>query len=175
MAEIYLNAEAIAARVRELGAEVRRRGGEGTLVLTGILKGAALFFADLARALPGPSEFAFLRARSYGDGMESSGAVSIDLAGPESFAGRDLVIVDTILDTGHTLKAVREYVRRAGARSVTSCVLLDKPSRREVEIEADLVGFTVPDLFLVGYGLDHAGRYRGLRDLAVLRPPVESA
>jgi len=168
MEGIYLGAEAIAARVAELGREVRGRGGEGTLVLTGVLKGAAVFFADLARALPGPSEFAFVRARSYGDRTQSSGSVHIDVAGPENFADRDLVVVDTILDTGHTLAAVCDFVRAAGARSVTTCVLLDKPSRREVPIGADLVGFTVPDLFLVGYGLDHAGRLRGLRDLAVL-------
>ncbi|MEM8885270.1 MAG: phosphoribosyltransferase family protein [Planctomycetota bacterium] len=167
MPEIYLSAGAIDARVRELGAEIRTRGGDGTLVLTGVLKGAAIFFADLARALPGPSEFAFLRARSY-EGTESTGEVQVEFSGPEALGGRDVVLVDTILDTGHTMKAVREVVDTLGARSVTTCVLLDKPSRREVDVAADLVGFEVPDLFLVGYGLDHDGRYRGLRDLAVL-------
>ncbi|MHC4849417.1 MAG: phosphoribosyltransferase [Planctomycetota bacterium] len=131
MTEIYLTAEAIDARVRELGTQVRGRGGEGTLVLIGVLKGAVLFFADLARAIAGPTEFAFVRARSYGAGT-------------------------------------RDRIVEAGAASVLTCVLLDKPSRREIEMEADLVGFTVPDRFLIGYGLDHAGQYRGLRDLAVL-------
>jgi len=168
MPEIYLSADAIASRVAELGSEVRGRGGEGALVLTGVLKGAAVFLADLARAVPGPTELAFVRARSYGDGTESRGSVETEIVGPEDFAGRDVVLVDTILDTGHTLRSVGALLRDAGARSVLSCVLLDKPSRREVPVEADLVGFTVPDLFLVGYGLDHAGRYRGLRDLAVL-------
>lgn len=168
MAETYLTAEAIDARVRELGGEVRRRGGVGPLVLTAILKGAVVFFADLARAVPGPCEFAFLRARSYGDGQESSGAVTVETAGPEDLTACHVVVVDTILDTGRTLQAVCDHVRAAGAREVLTCVLLDKPSRREVEIEADLVGFTVPDRFLVGYGLDDAGRGRGRRDLAVL-------
>ncbi|MHC4941010.1 MAG: phosphoribosyltransferase [Planctomycetota bacterium] len=168
MPETYLSADAIDARVRELGEEVRGRGGEGTLVLTGVLKGAAVFFADLARAVPGPTEFAFMRARSYGDRTESAGEVVVDVVEPETLQERDIVLVDTILDTGHTLRAVRERVFQAGASSVLTCVLLDKPSRREIEIEADLVGFTVPDRFLVGYGLDHAGQFRGLRDLAVL-------
>lgn len=168
MTEIYLTAEAIDRRVRELGAEVRGRGGEGTLVLTGVLKGAVLFFADLARAIAGPTEFAFVRARSYGDGTESKGIVAVEVVEPESLEGRDVVLIDTILDTGHTLRAVRDRIEQAGAASILTCVLLDKPSRRETELEADLVGFTVPDRFLIGYGLDHVGQHRGLRDLAVL-------
>ncbi|MHC4449930.1 MAG: phosphoribosyltransferase [Planctomycetota bacterium] len=168
MTEIYLTAEAIDTRVRELGKQVRGRGGAGTLVLTGVLKGAVLFFADLARAIVGPTEFAFVRARSYGAGTESSRAVEVDVVGPETLDARDVVLIDTILDTGHTLRTVRDRIVEAGAASVLTCVLLDKPSRREIEMEADLVGFTVPDRFLIGYGLDHAGQHRGLRDLAVL-------
>jgi hypoxanthine phosphoribosyltransferase len=169
MPEIYQSVAEIAERVEELGRDLRRRsGGDTRLLLVAVLKGAALFFADLARALPGPQEFAFVRARSYGDGTESSGEVKVDWAGPEEVAGRAVVVVDTILDTGHTLSAVTDLIRQRGAASILTCVLLDKPSRRVVDIEADLVGFTVPDVFLVGYGLDYAGEYRGLPYLATL-------
>ena len=168
MPDVYRSAEQIAERVAGLGRELRNRAGEEPLLLVGVLKGAAVFFADLARAIPGESGFAFVRARSYGDRTESSGAVKVDWAGPEEVAGRTVVIVDTILDTGHTLRAVRELVVAAGAARVLTCVLLDKAERRIVPIEADLVGFEVPDAFLVGYGLDHAGRYRSLPYLATL-------
>ena len=166
MPEVYRSAEEIRERVVQLGLELRDRAGDAPLLLVGVLKGAAVFFADLARALPGESEFAFVRARSYGDRTESSGEVKVEWAGPEEVEGRTVVIVDTILDTGHTLRAVVDMVGARGAERVLTCVLLDKAERRVVPIEADLVGYAVPDTFLVGYGLDYAGRYRSLPYLA---------
>ena len=168
MPQPYLNAEQIAERVRSLGKQVRGRGGEGPLLLIGILKGAVVFLADLLRAVPGPVDVAFMRARSYGDRTESSGEVRIDWAGPEDIEGKSVVLVDTVLDTGHTLAAACEDLRKRDVQSIHTCVLLDKADRRVVAIEADLVGFPVPDLFLVGYGLDHAGRYRELPYLATV-------
>ena len=164
MPEVYKEAAEIDARVQELAREL----GPGPHLLVGVLKGCAMFLADLARAVEGPADLAFVRARSYGDRTESSGEVLVDAAGPESFEGRDLVVVDTVLDTGHTLTAVTAYLREQGAASIRTCVLLDKPARRQVDVQADLVGWTVPDLFLVGYGLDYSGQHRGLKDLAVI-------
>lgn len=164
MTEVYRSASEIATRVSELGREL----GEEPVMLVGVLRGCVMFLADLARAKPGECEIAFVRARSYGDGTESSGTVAIDAAGPEVFAGRDVIIVDTILDTGHTLAAVIAYLESKNAGNIRSCVLLDKACRREANVFADFVGWTVPDEFLVGYGLDHAGRFRGLKELAVL-------
>jgi hypoxanthine phosphoribosyltransferase len=127
-----------------------------------------MFLADLARAKPGECELAFVRARSYGDGTQSSGDVTIEPVGPDSFDGRDVVIVDTILDSGHTVAAVIEYLKSQNPSTIRTCVLLDKACRREATVFADFVGWTVPDEFLVGYGLDYAGRYRGLDHLAIL-------
>jgi len=169
MLEPFLSAEEIAGRVRALGAEVRGSGGEGPLLLVGILKGAAVFVADLLRAVPPPVDVAFLRARSYGDRTESSGRVEIDWPGPAEVQGRDVVLVDTVLDTGHTLAAACADLRKRGVQSILTCVLLDKAARRVVPVHADLVGFAIPDVFVVGYGLDHAGRYRGLPYLATVR------
>ena len=115
MPTVFRSAEEIARRVAAMGAEVRAEAGEGPLLLVGVLKGAALFYADLARAIPGECAFAFVRARSYGDRTESSGEVSVDWAGPEEVAGRTVVVVDTILDTGRTLRAVRDLAQASGA------------------------------------------------------------
>jgi len=164
MAEVLclFGAPEIAARVGRLGGEIRERLGSGPLTLVAILKGAALFAADLARALGGETDLAFVRARSYGAGVTSSGNIVLGEIEREEFAGRRLLVVDTILDTGRTLRTVVDHLGGAGAEAIFTCVLLDKPARRSVGIRADWVGFTAPDRFLVGYGLDLGGRYRTL-------------
>jgi len=159
--ECLYDAEQIAARVRELAAAIRERHRE-RITLLPILKGAAIFGADLARALGEPLELSFVQAGSYGRDRKSSGAVSLGPLEEGALRGRPVVICDGILDTGRTLRAVVERVREAAPASILTCVLLDKPSRRVVDIAADLVGFTVPDRFVVGYGLDRAGEYRAL-------------
>jgi len=167
VADRLFAAEDIAVRVRELGQAVRARWPGRPVTLLGILKGAAVFLADLGRIVGEPADFAFVRARSY-EGETSTGRVELGPLAVEDVAGRRVVVVDTILDTGRTLAAVMEEVRARGAEEVASCVLLDKPSRREVEIEADFVGRTIPDRFVVGYGLDHDGEFRTLPYLGVL-------
>ena len=156
------DAPTLAARVGEMGAEIRRRFPGEPLVLLGILNGAIFFAADLARVVGVPLALSFVRAASYGAGHESSGRVTLDGLDEAAIRGRKILICDTILDTGNTLQEVSRRIRAAGAEEVFRCVLLDKPSRREVDIDADLVGFTIPDRFVVGYGLDDAGRYRAL-------------
>ncbi len=165
-------AETIADRVTALGACIRAHYGERRPTLLGILKGSALFSADLARAVGEPAELSFVHARSYGDRTVSSGRVQLAGLEAELFAGRPVVICDTILDTGRTLAAVRDAVSKAGASEVTACVLLDKASRREVAVSADWVGFDVQDQFFVGYGLDHGGRYRTLGYVGVVKHHV---
>lgn len=171
--ECVLSEKSIAKRVRELAGEIHDRLPGEEITLLGILKGAAIFQADLAREMGEGVELSFVRARSYGDRTTSSGRVVLSEFEEEVLRNRSVVVVDTILDTGHTLKTVVESLWRAEARSVLTCVLLDKKARRVVDIQADLVGFEVEDRFLVGYGLDHAGRYRNLRHIAALESDTD--
>src|ERR671931_730772 len=172
VAEILLDADAIAERVRELGAEIARDYAGREPVLVSILKGALPFLADLMRATPIPLALDFLEVSSYGAGTESTGAVRIlkDLANP--IEGRDVLVVEDILDTGHTLSYVFDHLRAQRPESVRLCVLLDKPARRVIPIEIDYRGFEIPDKFVVGYGLDYAERYRNLPFVGVLKPEV---
>jgi hypoxanthine phosphoribosyltransferase len=166
---VLLSRERIETRVRELADEISEfyRGGE--VVAVGVLTGAFVFLADLVRHLPNPVRFAFLKADSYADGT-MPGDLRITLVGETDLAGRDVLVVEDILDTGRTLRGILETLGRQKPRSLRTVVLLDKAARREVDISADFVGFPVPDAFLVGYGLDHAQRYRNLPYVGVLRP-----
>jgi len=166
--ECVYSAETIASRVGELGAEIRARYPGRPLTLLGILKGAALFLADLAREIGPPAQLSFVQARSYGKDTHSSGKVQISGFEDEALRDNTVVVVDTILDTGRTLQEVTERVKAAGAADVITCVLIDKPSCREIAITPDLVGFTAENRFLIGYGLDHAGRHRALRYVGAL-------
>ncbi|MHC4670701.1 MAG: hypoxanthine phosphoribosyltransferase [Planctomycetota bacterium] len=156
------SADAIAVRVRELATQIRARYPDDSLTLLGILTGSVIFTADLARAVGEPVELSFVHARSYGKGTVSAGKVTLGGLEDEVVRGRTVVVADTILDTGHTLSTVVAKVRSHGAAEVATCVLLDKPARREVRIDVDWVGFEVPNRFLVGYGLDHGGLFRAL-------------
>jgi hypoxanthine phosphoribosyltransferase len=167
--------EAIAARVGELAQAIARDYGENPPILVSILKGSFVFAADLARALPLPVRVEFLGVQSYGSGTVSTGAVQItqDLTHPVE--GQDILIVEDIVDTGLTLAYILSLIKARGARSVRVCCLLDKPSRRRVEVPVDYVGFTVGDTFVVGYGLDCAGLYRNLPGLCELLVVPDSA
>src|SRR5437879_4424670 len=172
VAEVLVSAEEIAAKVREIGARLATDYQGKDLVLVSILKGALPFLADLMRATQIPLALDFLEVSSYGAETESSGVVRIlkDLAQP--IEGRDVVVVEDILDTGHTLSYVLEHLRGQRPASLRLCVLLDKPARRVIPVEIDYRGFEIPDKFVVGYGLDYAERYRNLPFVGVLKPEV---
>ena len=157
-----LESDRIQDRIAVLAQDLRTLAGDGPLVVLAILQAAAVFATDLVRALPGAVELAFVTARSYGKDTVSSGRVELGEMDTDLLAGARVVVVDTVLDTGLTLATVRDAARDAGAAHVYTCVLLDKAAPRAVEIRPDLKGFDVPDRFLVGYGLDYAGRYRAL-------------
>src|SRR5690349_11970843 len=164
-----LSADAIAARVNALGQQVAADYAGKSLVLLCVLKGSFVFAADLSRAIDLPLRVEFLGVRSYGDDTRSSGVVQItqDLTRP--IAGDHVVIVEDIVDTGLTLTYLREQLLARMPASVKVCALLHKPSRTVKPVEIDYLGFTVDDVFVVGYGLDHAERYRNLSYVGVLK------
>jgi len=174
VAEILIDEATIAAKVRELGALIARDFRGTDVVLVSILKGALPFLADLMRAIPIHVALDFLEVSSYGESTETSGVVRIlkDLARP--IEGRHVLVVEDILDTGNTLHYVLAHLRGQNPASVKLCALLDKPARRVVPIDVDYRGFTIPDRFVVGYGLDYAERYRNLPFIGVLKPEVYS-
>jgi hypoxanthine phosphoribosyltransferase len=163
-----LSADAIQSRVEELGAQIAREYAGKSLVLLCVLKGSFVFAADLSRAIDIPLRVEFLGVRSYGDDTRSSGVVQItqDLTRP--IAGEHVVLVEDIVDTGLTLSYLREQLLARGPASVKVCALLHKPTRIVNPVHIDYLGFTVPDVFVVGYGLDHAERYRNLPYVGVL-------
>ena len=172
IAEVLVDADAIAAKVKELGGNIARDYAGKDPVLVSILKGALPFLADLMRQVQIPLSLDFLEVSSYGEGTETSGVVRIlkDLAKP--IEGRNVLVVEDILDTGHTLSYVIEHLRGQHPSTLGLCALLDKPARRVVPITVDYKGFEIPDKFVVGYGLDFAERYRNLPFIGVLKPEV---
>lgn len=160
----------IAGRVREMAAQIGDDFRGEPVVLLGILKGACIFLADLARLLPLDCSFDFLAVSSYGDGSRSSGEVRLLKDVDCSMEERNVILVEDILDTGLTLAYLRKVLAAHQPRALKIAALLDKPSRRVERIQADYVGFTIPDHFVVGYGMDHAERYRNLPDIRILKP-----
>ncbi len=153
----------IQARVAELGAAIGRDFAGQQLLLCGVLKGAAIFLADLIRAIPLDCTYDFVAAESYGRATESSGSVRLTRTLQEgSIAGQNVLLVEDILDSGATLAHVRDRLLQQRPARLAIAALLDKPSRRRVPVSADYIGFTIPDRFAVGYGMDFAERYRQL-------------
>jgi hypoxanthine phosphoribosyltransferase len=167
--EVLLNAETIAGRVRELAAQISADYRGRPLRLIGILKGAWVFLADLVRCLDIEVTVDFLSIASYGNNSYSGGAVRITKDLDQSIAGLDVLIVEDILDTGHTFEYLRGVLEAHQPRSLKVVTLLDKPSRRLRPVQADYVGFTIPDVFVVGYGLDYSQQYRNLPDVRIWR------
>ena len=170
-AKVLISEEALQARVRELGLQIARDYADKDLVLLGVLKGCFLFMADLCRHIELPLACDFVGLSSYGDRTSSSGVVRItsDLTRP--IEGKDVVVVEDIVDTGLTMKYLMENLRERKPRSVKICSLLEKPSRSVVPTRIDYLGFTVEDVFVIGYGLDYDGRYRNMRYIGVLDAP----
>ena len=164
-----LTAEKIAARIAELGAEITRDYEGRELVLVGVLKGSFLFMADLARAISSTEvRIDFLGLASYGDETSSSGVVQITADLSKPVEGKHVVVVEDIVDTGLTMDYLMDNLRTRHPASVKLCSLLHKPSRQKKTVPIDYLGFTIPDLFVVGYGLDYDERYRNLPYIAVL-------
>ncbi|MBI1418121.1 MAG: hypoxanthine phosphoribosyltransferase [Limimaricola sp.] len=165
-----ISAKAIAARIEALAREIHAEfDGTDKLVVVGLLRGSFVFIADLVRELDLPVEVDFLEASSYGDGMESSREVRIlkDLRG--QIEGRDVLVVEDIVDTGHTLAKVTEYLATRQPARLRTIALLDKPARREVPFKATWTGFEIPDEFVVGYGIDYGQRNRNLPFIGKVR------
>ena len=159
-----ISPQRIARRVRQLGKEVSATYADidQPLVIVVILKGAAVFASDLLRALSIPAELEFVRASSYGSGTASSGKVKFAHLVEGPLTGRHVLLVEDIVDSGRTLNVIFQKLRRGKPASLRLATLLDRPARREIPVQIDFTGFTIPDRFVIGYGLDYAGLYREL-------------
>jgi hypoxanthine phosphoribosyltransferase len=166
--KILLSEEAILQRVQELGQQISNDYRDRDLIIVCVLKGAVIFLADLLRSIDVTTDLDFVQLSSYGNGTESTRQVRL-LQGLTAYVeGRDVLIVDDIVDSGLTLNYLRNVLLIRNPASLKICTLLDKIARRTEDIKVDYVGFEIPDEFIIGYGLDCAGMYRGLRDIAVL-------
>ena len=165
---VVISREEIAVRVCELGQAIAREQAGHVPLLVGVLKGAAVFMADLIRAIPAPIALDFMGVSSYGPGTRSSGAVRLTADLSVSIEGRDVVIVEDVVDSGWTLDYLRRNLETRHPRTLRVCALLDKVERRQVDVALDYVGFAIPDRFVLGYGFDLGGLYRGLPDIHLL-------
>ena len=172
--KVLLSEEEIKARVQEMGDQLYDAFQDKNPMFVGVLNGCFIFMADLVRATQLKSELEFIGVSSYKNSTKSSGVVQITRDLQRDISGRNIIIVEDILDSGNTLAFLKNYMMTKGAASITIATLLDKPARREKPITADYVGFVVPDEFVVGYGLDYAQQYRNMPYIGVLKPEVYS-
>lgn len=170
--EILLSEGKIKSRVRELGEMITNDYFNEEIVLIGIMKGAIIFYSDLAREIQGRVTMDFMAISSYGASTKSSGVVKIVKDLDKDIMNKHVIIVEDIIDSGLTLSFLKENMLSRGARTLRLCVLLDKVERRSVPIDVDYCGFTIPDEFVVGYGLDYAENYRNLPYVGILRPEI---
>ncbi|MCI9367593.1 MAG: hypoxanthine phosphoribosyltransferase [Oscillospiraceae bacterium] len=170
--QILYTEEDLRRRIRELGAQIAADYAGRTPMLVSVLRGSYIFMADLTRAIDLDLTVDFMAVSSYGAGTVSSGQVEIKKDLSDSIEDRDLIIVEDILDSGNTLYYLMDVLRARKPASIRICTLMDKPERRVKPITADYVGFTIPDAFIVGYGLDYAEKYRNLPYVGVLKPSV---
>ena len=171
--EVLISREQIAEAVARIGQEITRDFAGETVVLLGVLKGACLFLSDLARQIELDATFDFIAVRSYGTRKESAGEVQLIKDVTTPLEDRNVVLVEDILDTGLTFTFLRKLLLARKPRMLKLAALLDKPSRRQMPVEADYVGFKIPDKFVVGYGLDYAERFRNLPDICVFTENAE--
>jgi hypoxanthine phosphoribosyltransferase len=173
---VLLSAETIAARIREVAAEIERDYPSGDPIhLIGVLKGGFMFVSDLVRAMGPRVTLDFIALSSYAKGTTSSGEVRLLKDLDAALSGRDVIIVEDIVDTGLTLAYLQEILKARGPRTLKTACLLSKPSRRKVDVAVEYIGFTIEDHFVVGYGLDFAERYRNLPYIAILNPAAANA
>lgn len=170
--KILYTEEEIKARVQEMGDVLYEQFKDKNPLFLGVLKGSFIFMADIVRACQIKSDVEFIAVSSYQNATSSSGVVQITHDLQQDITGRDIIVIEDILDSGNTLFFLKNYFLTKGASSVTIVTLLDKPSRRAKAITADLAGFEVPDEFVVGYGLDYAQQYRNMPYIGVLKPEV---
>ena len=169
-----ISEQQIAERIKELGRQIRQDlGPDSKPLFVGVLQGAAVFLADLIRAVDGELDYDFVSISSYGTATRSSGVVRIMKDLDQNVVGRDIVIVEDIVDTGLTLKFLLDNLRLHNAKSYRIATLLDKPARRQIDVHVDYVGFDIPDEFVIGYGLDYAGKYRNLPYIGVFEGDPE--
>jgi len=167
--EPLITAEQLHIRIAELAAEINKDYAGKSILLLGTLKGAYIFMADLSRQITQTAEIDFLKVSSYGDSTSPTSQVKFDQAPSIQLAGKHVLLLEDIVDTGHTLAFLREYLESQNPASLRVCTLLDKPERREAELPpCEYLGFSIPDKFVVGYGLDYAQRYRNLPFVGVL-------
>lgn len=171
---VLLSEAQIQARIRELGEELAADYVDKKPIFVGVLKGVVVFFADMVRAVPIPCQFDFMCVSSYGGGTQSSGVIQLKKDISTDIAGRHVVILEDILDSGLTLRYTVDHLLAKGPASLRICTFLDKPERRRAQVEADYVGFTIPNLFVVGYGLDYDEEYRNLPYVGILKPEAYS-
>lgn len=170
--EILVTREALQEKAQELGKRISGDYEGKELVLIGVLKGGVVFFSDLIRNISIPIEMDFISVSSYGSSTKSSGVVRIIKDIDIDISGKHVLIVEDLVDTGLTLRYLKDLFEDRGPKDVKVCTALDKPSRRQVEVQVAYNGITIPDKFVVGYGLDYNGKYRNLPDVCVLRPNV---
>ena len=173
--QVLYTEEQLRDRVREVGQQIAADYAGREPMLISVLRGSYIFMADLTRAIDLNVTVDFMAVSSYGAGTTSSGQVEIKKDLSDSIEGKDLIIVEDILDSGNTLYYLMDVLRARKPASIRICALMDKPERRTKPITADYVGFTIPDAFIVGYGLDYAERYRNLPYVGVLKPSVYGA
>lgn len=160
--KVLFSREKINERVRELGKEISKIYKDKDLVVVSLLRGSFIFCSDLVREIDIPVEIDFITTHSYGHGEISTGNVEIVHDLRTDLKGKDVLIVDDIMDSGHTIKKVKEHLQEKDPNSINICVMLDKPSRRQVKLDPDYIGFSISDLFIVGYGLNYGDHYRNI-------------
>jgi len=165
---VLIDQEELSARIADLAREIRRDFPSGQLHFVCVLKGAFLFLGDLIRAMEGHVTIDFMACSSYGSGTSSTGEVRLSKDLDSGLEGRDVIIVEDIVDTGLTLHYLQDILQARGPRSLRTACLLSKPSRRKIDVKVDYIGFTIEDRFVVGYGLDYAEQYRNLPYIGVL-------
>ena len=171
--KVLFTRDQIQARVTEIAAQITHDYAGESVVLVGVLKGAAIFLSDLARSIALDATFDFISVSSYGSGKQSSGEVKLNKDVDQSMRDKNVILVEDILDTGLTLHFLRRLFLNHSPRSLKIAALLDKKSRRTASVDADYVGFVIPDEFVIGYGLDYKERYRNLPDICILTPEAQ--